>query len=68
MKQHGFYWAHVGWILSNEYHEYDQARVKDLTRFPELVWLDKFHFIPPVTLAASARWSAAGPAFCGVFA
>jgi stearoyl-CoA desaturase (Delta-9 desaturase) len=52
VKQHGFYWAHVGWILSNEYHDYDQTRVKDLTRFPELVWLDKFHFVPPITLAA----------------
>ncbi|MDX2226164.1 MAG: acyl-CoA desaturase [Verrucomicrobiae bacterium] len=48
----GFYWAHVGWVLSKEYDTFDQDSVKDLTRYPELVFLDKLHFIPPITLAA----------------
>lgn len=51
VKQQGFYWAHVGWILAPDYNDYDAKRVKDLTKFPELVFIDKFHFIPPVTLA-----------------
>lgn len=51
VKQQGFYWAHVGWILSSEYGDYDTKRVKDLTKFPELVWIDKFHFVPPLVLA-----------------
>jgi stearoyl-CoA desaturase (delta-9 desaturase) len=46
----GFYWSHVGWILSKEYNEYDQELVKDLRRYPELVWLDRYHFIPPLVL------------------
>lgn len=51
VKQQGFYWAHVGWILAPDYNDYDSKRVKDLTKFPELVFIDKYHFIPPVALA-----------------
>src|SRR5271170_2789101 len=50
-KLEGFYWSHVGWVLSKEYEEYDANTVKDLSRFPELVWLDKYIFIPPVIAA-----------------
>ncbi len=50
-KLEGFYWSHVGWVLSDEYEEYDPNGVKDLAKFPELVWLDKWIFIPPVTAA-----------------
>jgi len=51
VKQQGFYWAHVGWILAPDYNDYDAKRVKDLTKFPELVFIDKYHFIPPMVLA-----------------
>lgn len=47
VKQQGFYWAHLGWILSPEYFDYDVKRVKDLTKFPELVFIDRHHYIPP---------------------
>ncbi|HUB68483.1 MAG TPA: acyl-CoA desaturase [Candidatus Methylacidiphilales bacterium] len=50
-KLEGFYWSHLGWVLSPEYEEYDANTVKDLSRFPELVWLDKWLFLPPVTFA-----------------
>ena len=50
-KLEGFYWSHVGWVLSPEYEEYDSNVVKDLNKFPELVWLDKWIFIPPVAAA-----------------
>ena len=50
-KLEGFYWSHIGWVLSPEYEEYDQKAVRDLNKFPELVWLDKWIFIPPVTAA-----------------
>jgi stearoyl-CoA desaturase (Delta-9 desaturase) len=50
-KLEGFYWSHVGWVLSKEYEEYDSNVVRDLNKFPELVWLDKWIFIPPVTAA-----------------
>jgi len=51
-KLEGFYWSHVGWVLSKEYEEYDPNSVRDLYKFPELVWLDKYIFIPPVTAGA----------------
>jgi len=47
-KLEGFYWSHVGWVLSKEYEAYDSNVVRDLNKFPELVWLDKYIFIPPV--------------------
>ncbi len=50
-KLEGFYWSHVGWVLSKEYEEYDANVVRDLNKFPELVWLDKYIFIPPVAAA-----------------
>ncbi|MBL9129697.1 MAG: acyl-CoA desaturase [Verrucomicrobiaceae bacterium] len=56
VKQQGFYWAHVGWILAPDYNEYDPKRVKDLVKFPELVWIDKWHFIPPMVLAIVCTW------------
>jgi stearoyl-CoA desaturase (delta-9 desaturase) len=51
-KLEGFYWSHVGWVLSKEYEEYDANVVRDLNKFPELVWLDKYIFIPPVAAGA----------------
>lgn len=50
-KLEGFYWSHVGWVLSSEYEEYDSNVVKDLNKYPELVLLDKWIFVPPVAFA-----------------
>jgi len=46
----GFLWSHVGWILSSRYDKTNYDAVKDLARFPELVWLNKFHLLPTVLL------------------
>jgi stearoyl-CoA desaturase (Delta-9 desaturase) len=48
--QDGFLWSHVGWILSPKYEETDLARVRDLARYPELVWLDRFWVLVPAAL------------------
>jgi stearoyl-CoA desaturase (delta-9 desaturase) len=48
---HGFYWSHVGWIVSRKYDATDDARVKDLSSFPELRWLDRYWAVPPAALA-----------------
>jgi stearoyl-CoA desaturase (delta-9 desaturase) len=44
----GFLYAHSGWFLDRKYREADHTKVSDLSKFPELVWLDhpKFYFIP----------------------
>ncbi len=33
-KLEGFYWSHVGWVLSKEYEEYDSNVVRDLNKYP----------------------------------
>lgn len=49
--QHGFLWSHMGWFLSRRYFKADLSRVKDLMRYPELRFLDRFDIAVPVLLA-----------------
>jgi stearoyl-CoA desaturase (delta-9 desaturase) len=46
-----FWWSHVGWILSSEHSHTPEDRIKDLTEYPELRWLDRWHWVPGITLA-----------------
>jgi stearoyl-CoA desaturase (delta-9 desaturase) len=46
----GFWWAHVGWVLSNEHDDYDPRLIQDFGKYPELRWLDKHYCIPPAVL------------------
>jgi stearoyl-CoA desaturase (delta-9 desaturase) len=43
----GFWWSHVGWILSDKYKATDHAAIKDFAKYPELRWLDKWQGMPP---------------------
>jgi stearoyl-CoA desaturase (Delta-9 desaturase) len=47
----GFWWAHVGWILSNDYDEYDPRLIQDYGKYPELRFLNGNYWIPVVLLA-----------------
>lgn len=47
----GFFHSHVGWIFRPKRANADYSSVPDLTRFPELVWLDRFHLLPAIALA-----------------
>jgi stearoyl-CoA desaturase (delta-9 desaturase) len=62
MKLRGFWWSHVGWILSHDYDETDWDQIKDLSKYPELRWLNKYHLVPVVALAVvivlAGGWSA----------
>jgi stearoyl-CoA desaturase (delta-9 desaturase) len=51
--QRGLFWSHVGWILVKRYVPTGWDRVKDLQRYPELVWLNRFYLVPPVLLAVA---------------
>ncbi|OFX21611.1 MAG: stearoyl-CoA 9-desaturase [Anaeromyxobacter sp. RBG_16_69_14] len=57
--QRGFWWSHVGWIMSRRYSATKLDRIKDFARYPELRWLDRFHAVPPVAYAA-ALWAIGG--------
>jgi stearoyl-CoA desaturase (delta-9 desaturase) len=50
---HGFWWSHSGWILSSVSDGTDDQAVKDLKRFPELRWLDRYYWAPPLALAVA---------------
>ena len=50
-RDYGFWYSHVGWILSTETEETDYSRISDLARYPELRWLNNWHLVPPVALA-----------------
>jgi stearoyl-CoA desaturase (delta-9 desaturase) len=52
--RHGFLFSHTLWFLTLKHHpEFQDERQwpKDLSRFPELVWLEKYSLLPPVLLA-----------------
>jgi stearoyl-CoA desaturase (delta-9 desaturase) len=52
-QQEGFWWSHVGWILSTRYNETKLDRVRDLARYPELLWLDRWHHVPVLGYATA---------------
>ncbi len=49
--QRGFWWSHVGWILSSKYDATELVRIRDFAKFPELRWLNRYFLVPPATLA-----------------
>jgi stearoyl-CoA desaturase (Delta-9 desaturase) len=51
--RHGFWWSHVGWFLSGRYAATDFRLIPDLAGYPELRFLNDYHVIPPIVLAAS---------------
>jgi len=50
---HGFWWSHIGWITSRRNFPTDYTKVKDLAKFPELVFLNRFDLVVPVLFAAA---------------
>jgi stearoyl-CoA desaturase (delta-9 desaturase) len=59
----GFWWAHVGWVLSDAHVAYDPRRVADFARFPELRWLDRHHWVPTVGYGAGIALIGGWPVF-----
>lgn len=49
--QHGFFWSHMGWFLSDAHFATRNERVKELAQYPELRFLDRFDVIVPVFFA-----------------
>jgi stearoyl-CoA desaturase (Delta-9 desaturase) len=50
-KLDGFWWSHMGWILARDFEDTDYARIKDFAKYPELVWLDKWWYVPALAVA-----------------
>lgn len=49
--RHGFLWSHMGWFTSRENFATRTELVKDLARYPELRFLDRFDALVPALLA-----------------
>ena len=70
----GFWWSHVGWILSDKYKDTDYAAIKDFAKYPELRLLERRQGTPPFIYGIAAfviggfvgtgggwSWTGAGP-------
>lgn len=51
-----FWWSHVGWVLDRNNRFTHWNELKDWHKYPELKWLDRFHFIPGFLLAGLCYW------------
>src|ERR1700761_1550430 len=47
----GFWWSHIGWITSARNFPTDYSQVRDLVKYPELVFLNRFDSLVPLLLA-----------------
>ncbi len=50
---HGFLWSHIGWITSRRNFPTDYSKVKDLAKYPELVFLNRFDSLVPFVFAVA---------------
>ena len=57
----GFWSSHQGWIFDGRWDGTEVERIPDFVRYPELMWLNRWHVVPPVALAllctAIGGWS-----------
>ncbi len=49
----GFWWSHIGWITSARNFPTDYSQVRDLAKFPELVFLNRFDSLVPALFAVA---------------
>ncbi len=49
--QRGFWYSHMGWIFDPKNRGYNPKKIADFGKFPELVFLDKYFWIPTVVYA-----------------
>ena len=65
----GFWWSHILWLTTRGSFRTDVAHVRDLARYPELRFLDRFDILVPVLFAtamfalgqlAPASWETSG--------
>ena len=51
----GIYYAHVGWFLHDARHDRLAASnpvIRDFSGVPEIAWLERYYFVPPLMLVA----------------
>jgi stearoyl-CoA desaturase (delta-9 desaturase) len=51
VRQSGFWWSHMGWLMSRDFEDTDTAAIRDFAKYPELRWLDRHFLVPPFIVA-----------------
>lgn len=51
-RHRGFWYSHLGWIFQPRHDATEFDAIPDLTKYPELVWLDRHPYLPAALLAA----------------
>jgi stearoyl-CoA desaturase (delta-9 desaturase) len=49
----GLWYAHQGWIFDKRWQPTRLDMIPDFARYPEIEWLNRWHFVPPVALAVA---------------
>ncbi len=57
--RHGFWHAHLGWFFAYEHRHTDYSAISDFAKYPELVWLNRYHYVPAI-VTGFLVWLAAG--------
>jgi stearoyl-CoA desaturase (delta-9 desaturase) len=47
----GFWWSHIGWMTSSRNFPTNYEAIRDLAKYPELVFLNRFDMIVPAVFA-----------------
>ena len=50
-RHHGFWYSHIGWIFNPSSWKPDYGTVRDLAKYPEIAFLDRFTYTPAFLLA-----------------
>jgi len=53
----GFIYSHCGWFLDEKHRKADLSQVRDLARFPELVWLERWSDALKLVYVALCYWA-----------
>jgi stearoyl-CoA desaturase (Delta-9 desaturase) len=49
-RHKGFVYSHLGWIFARKHDVTDLAKVADLARYPELMWLHRHELVPAIAV------------------
>lgn len=51
----GFWWSHLGWVLVEDYQHTEWDDIRDMAKYPELRWLNRYDLVPVVAMAVTLQ-------------
>jgi stearoyl-CoA desaturase (delta-9 desaturase) len=67
-RQRGFWYSHVGWFMDTETEATNLDKVRDLAKYPELMFLNRYWALPIIALGLLCYLWMGGPGFTIGFA